>query len=348
MRTWQEVEAVYQEIAAYDFPFTEVERKEARLIVSEGGHVTATNEAGEPISLTDAAEDARARFVHHTAVEKTSGQKTGKFYDTTGFGYQFVVNAMNEILHLDGWETEQTFKVEEGETSKKKRNFTVVAEISLLLHFDLDGSGEKVRTIRRHSNGSHTSLDYGDAMKGAYTNGLKKGAAMAGFGRTAYEGTVDDDNIPLPEARGEGTVAKPATGTTPGGRTARTGREEPADMKQEAPAEPPKEAWRDHDPKLVGFWTETKKLVGKVKVPDGKTWEDGVLALLRMNYNLDLKSDARQTAGRDDDLGACFRMLRDCADDTRAFTVIEALKFEAQEPADDVPFPRDEEAPREA
>lgn len=35
-----------------------------------------------------------------------------------------------------------------------------------------------------------------DARKGAYTNGLKKAAAMFGCGRQAYEGTLDDDNVP--------------------------------------------------------------------------------------------------------------------------------------------------------
>jgi hypothetical protein len=38
----------------------------------------------------------------------------------------------------------------------------------------------------------------GDAKKGAFTNALKKAAAMFGVGRQAYEGTIDDDNEPVP------------------------------------------------------------------------------------------------------------------------------------------------------
>ena len=35
-----------------------------------------------------------------------------------------------------------------------------------------------------------------DARKGCFTQALKKSAAMMGIGRQAYEGSIDDDNVP--------------------------------------------------------------------------------------------------------------------------------------------------------
>jgi hypothetical protein len=53
------------------------------------------------------------------------------------------------------------------------------------------------------SDGGHVASSEADARKGAFTNGLKKAAAMFGCGRQAYEGTLDDDNVPT-EHLGDG------------------------------------------------------------------------------------------------------------------------------------------------
>ena len=52
-------------------------------------------------------------------------------------------------------------------------------------------------------DGGHTSTSEADARKGAFTNGLKKAAALFGCGRQAYEGTLDDDKSRAPEPRRE-------------------------------------------------------------------------------------------------------------------------------------------------
>ena len=46
------------------------------------------------------------------------------------------------------------------------------------------------------ADGGHVASSEADSRKGAYTNAFKKAAAFFGVGRQAYEGTLDDDNLP--------------------------------------------------------------------------------------------------------------------------------------------------------
>ena len=60
------------------------------------------------------------------------------------------------------------------------------------------GDGEVVasRRWKEQLDGGHLASSEADARKGAFTNAFKKAAAFFGVGRQAYEGSLDDDNVP--------------------------------------------------------------------------------------------------------------------------------------------------------
>ena len=131
------------------------------------------------------------------AVERTKKEITRKGYDTTGYGYQFVVNRLNEVLHKHGleWTTQDDIKLcREFPTKGGSINFEYAGKLSIMF---LDENRNVVAS--RHCFGGHQSRTHADAMKGAYTNALKKTAAMFGVGADAYEGTIDEDYRPVDE-----------------------------------------------------------------------------------------------------------------------------------------------------
>ncbi len=144
-------------------------------------------------------------------IQRTEGRVTGRGYDTTGIGYQFVCNRLNEVLGVGGWRAHRTVTVKEIMTSKGRPAFEAICDLTLEL-----GSwenGDFVVFAESLSDGGHTSMSEADARKGAYTNALKKAAAMFGCGRQAYEGTLDDDNVPTETMDGT-TVSMLATQAT--------------------------------------------------------------------------------------------------------------------------------------
>jgi hypothetical protein len=53
-----------------------------------------------------------APFPEH-CIQRTEGRTTGRGYDTTGIGYQFIANRLNEVLGLGGWRAHRTVTVKE-------------------------------------------------------------------------------------------------------------------------------------------------------------------------------------------------------------------------------------------
>lgn len=142
------------------------------------------------------------------AIQRTEGRVTGRGYDTAGIGYQFICNRLNEVLGVGGWRAHRTVTVKSVTTSKGREAFEAICDLTLEL-----GSwenGEFVVFAESLSDGGHTSMSEADARKGAYTNALKKAAAMFGCGRQAYEGTLDDDNVPQ-ELSAEPAAPAPST-----------------------------------------------------------------------------------------------------------------------------------------
>jgi len=125
------------------------------------------------------------------AIERTKKEDTRKGYDTTGYQYQYLVNVLNDVVTPSGWSIDYTVdRVFEGKTSKGQDSYDVTVDLEL----DILGNKKKCA-------GGHRSTSYGDAKKGAITNALKKTLALYGIGKKAYEGTIDDDYKPLPDAK---------------------------------------------------------------------------------------------------------------------------------------------------
>lgn len=144
-------------------------------------------------------EDAVERT--HTADRFIGGQKvkgTGRGYDTTGYGYQFVVNRLNEVLGIAGW-SESYEIARDFEGSWAGRNGApprpwYEITVSCRIEFTDPDTG---KASHREACGWHKAAVWGDALKGAQTNALKKTASKIGAGWQAYADAVDDDNTPV-------------------------------------------------------------------------------------------------------------------------------------------------------
>ncbi len=126
------------------------------------------------------------------AIERTEGRLTGRGYDTTGIKYQYVVDRLNEVLGVGGFRTHRTLTVKESVSARGRPTFEALCEVRLELG---EWSGGLFTVFAEaFGDGGHTAMTEADARKGAFTNGLKKAAAMLGAGRDAYRGVLDDDN----------------------------------------------------------------------------------------------------------------------------------------------------------
>ena len=119
------------------------------------------------------------------AIQRTKKNETKKGYDTTGYGYQFIVNRFNEVLGIGGWGWDyKIVKVVEGSYKTGQKFYEITAEATI-----------KVEEPGHTEPGGHRSSNYPDALKGASTNAFKKTAAFYGVGKDAYEGSIDPDNV---------------------------------------------------------------------------------------------------------------------------------------------------------
>ena len=123
------------------------------------------------------------------AIQRTDGAKTGKGYNTTGVGYQFIVNRFNEVLGPSGWSW--SFDVVRDGEGEGVMKHDITVETRIAVGFDPDRPNHSHTCV-----GGHRSKSHADALKGAITNSFKKTAAFYGVGKAAFEGTIDDDNVP--------------------------------------------------------------------------------------------------------------------------------------------------------
>lgn len=129
------------------------------------------------------------------AVEHVSSAKSRKGYDTTGYGYQYCVNRLNEVL-FGHWRTKHRIVAEEANQSSKGKTIYskvihMVIQIGNWVHENGESKFEVLAEVEGY--GGHESLELASAYKGAYTNAFKKVSAMLGVGRRAFEGTLDED-----------------------------------------------------------------------------------------------------------------------------------------------------------
>ncbi len=124
------------------------------------------------------------------AEQRTFKDETRRGYDTSGYGYQFCVNRFNDV-YANNWGFDyKIIKEKEGKYKNDVPYFDITVQVSIWI--------ASCPTNTRACVGGHISVLYADALKGAITNAFKKTAAFWGVGRQAYEGTMDDDNTPLP------------------------------------------------------------------------------------------------------------------------------------------------------
>lgn len=128
------------------------------------------------------------------AIQRTTAAQTKKGYDTTGYAYQFCVDRLNDVCG-DGWGfTWDILDKTEGEYNSGMPFIGITCRVGIWI--------ENKENIRE-CVGEHRAITFGDALKGAVTNGFKKTAAFWGVGAKAFRGDIDDDNIPEPEHRSE-------------------------------------------------------------------------------------------------------------------------------------------------
>jgi hypothetical protein len=135
-------------------------------------------------------EKLSAPIKDKNAIQRTSAGQTKKGYDTTGFGYQFLVNRFNEVLGIGGWNW--SFKEIERQTGNYKTSgqqfYSIAGEATISIIWE----GKEL--VKHSEYGGHKSALLEDALKGASTNAFKKTAAFFGVGKDAFEGSIDEDN----------------------------------------------------------------------------------------------------------------------------------------------------------
>jgi hypothetical protein len=135
------------------------------------------------------------------AVQHVSRDQSKKSYDTTGYGYQWLVDRLNQVCGIDGWGYDWTIiKEYEGTWGQYDTPFfDITVSVKIWI-----GS----REIYREHAGGHRGAFYGDTLKGAISNAIKKTAAMFGLGADAFRGELDDDHAPIEQ----GNTQKPLAG----------------------------------------------------------------------------------------------------------------------------------------
>lgn len=128
------------------------------------------------------------------AIQRASGSQTGKGYDCTGYGVQYILNRVNEVCGIGAMQVRRQMKVREFTRASGKVAYECVCEATIQLGEWTNG--HFVAYAEALADGGHISATEADARKGAYTNALKKGLAQFGAGRQAYEGSIDDDFLP--------------------------------------------------------------------------------------------------------------------------------------------------------
>ena len=135
-----------------------------------------------PIPSVDGADTLRSLILSalgapfpKRAIQQTKGSVTRKGYDTTGIGYAWISQRLNEVLGIGGWDLSVKYDVAEWQTAKGKTMWACVADVELRFgHWKSDTSSPALSAwfepwARALGTGEHSSLELGSAKKGAFT-----------------------------------------------------------------------------------------------------------------------------------------------------------------------------------
>lgn len=148
-------------------------------------------EAGRMVRF-DRDED---RCFLQLAIEHAPKEETRKGYTTTGITKQFLVNALNEVLGMDGWDVQAHYSQPTPGWGTQPESARVCT-LRLRLKFWLEEAPiEQCVVIEREACGGHSDYhgDVGNSLKGAHTAAFKRACAEFGLGREAFEGALDPD-----------------------------------------------------------------------------------------------------------------------------------------------------------
>lgn len=152
-------------------------------------------------------------------IEHVPSTKSRKGYDTTGYGYQFHVNRLNEVLFGHWRAIHKVVKEHETKTASGKPMYKIVSLMIVQVGnwVSVDGENRFESLMEVEGYGGHSSLEEDSAFKGSYTNAFKKATAMLGVGKKAFEGTLDDDLMGIEQEKsGKNTTTTGTTQTTTG------------------------------------------------------------------------------------------------------------------------------------
>lgn len=144
-----------------------------------------------PEGLTALYPALEAAFTDRRAVQKSDIRHD---FATVGIGYQWIADRLNTVLGPAHWRLHDS----DIQVFNQADSYRAVAKVALEIgnpHYvpDRAVNGWEVIAVRT-AWGSHQAPDYGDALKGAVTNGFKKAAALFGPGHQAFAGLMDDDS----------------------------------------------------------------------------------------------------------------------------------------------------------
>jgi hypothetical protein len=136
------------------------------------------------------------------AIKKSKGGDTGKGYDTTGVGLQWLIDRINDIIGPSHWKTEIVkLEVEKGFTSNNKETWNGICNILLMIGNTIpilyEDNTVSYRFIpvwtSENVAGGSTNKQRADAEKGCYSNALKRSFSGVGLGGEAYRQEIDLD-----------------------------------------------------------------------------------------------------------------------------------------------------------
>lgn len=184
------------------------------------GHRTKTPTPDDPHKVPSGMTLAEHFRRHHTitdqhlaacranlpkdAIQEARAADTGKKYDSTGFGYQWVADRLSDVFGPDGWTEDHQNLETKGTWGQRKTTFYhITCHMTLMVgHWIItqpDGEGVLPAPVFApvgswQQYGEHRAGNRGDARKGAHTNALKKVAALGlGIGASAFRGSIDED-----------------------------------------------------------------------------------------------------------------------------------------------------------